>query len=70
MPNTRSSARWQQYVVKEARTCLWTAWPEEGKTFQPDVLFLGGDGRGELAAQGPGDRQGIVGHERARRCHR
>ena len=36
---------------------------EEGKTFQPDVLFLGGDGDGELAPNASVTAK-VVGHER------
>ena len=52
----------KQYVVKEGETILVDHLDrEEGKTFQPDVLFVGGDG--ELA---PSTRVSakVVGHER------
>jgi large subunit ribosomal protein L21 len=40
----------KQYVVKEGENLLVDRLDrEEGKTFQPDVLFLGGNGAGELA---------------------
>jgi large subunit ribosomal protein L21 len=40
----------KQYVVKEGEYLLVDRLDrEEGKTFQPDVLFLGGNGAGELA---------------------
>ena len=49
----------KQYVVKEGETLLVDRLDrEEGKTFQPDVLFLGGDGAGELAPKYLRDRQG------------
>jgi ribosomal protein L21 len=40
----------KQYVVKEGEHLLVDRLDrDEGKSFQPDVLFLGGDGSGELA---------------------
>ena len=36
---------------------------EEGKTFQPDVLFLGGNGAGELAPKSPVTAK-VLGHVR------
>ena len=49
----------KQYVVKEGETLLVDRLDrEEGKTFQPDVLFVGGDGDGELAPSTHGERQG------------
>jgi large subunit ribosomal protein L21 len=54
----------KQYVVKEGEHLLVDRLDrEEGKTFQPDVLFLGGDGAGELAPKASVTAK-IVGHER------
>ena len=54
----------KQYVVKEGENLLVDRLDrEEGKTFQPDVLFLGGDGGGELAPKSSVTAK-IVGHER------
>ena len=54
----------KQYVVKEGESLLVDRLDrEEGKTFQPDVLFLGGDGAGELAPKASVTAK-IVGHER------
>jgi large subunit ribosomal protein L21 len=54
----------KQYVVKEGEHLLVDRLDrEEGKTFQPDVLFLGGDGAGELAPKVSVTAK-IVGHER------
>jgi len=54
----------KQYVVKEGEHLLVDRLDrEEGKTFQPDVLFLGGDGAGELAPKSSVTAK-IVGHER------
>jgi len=54
----------KQYVVKEGETLLVDRLDrEEGKTFQPDVLFLGGEGGGELAPKSSVTAK-IVGHER------
>ena len=54
----------KQYVVKEGERLLVDRLDrEEGKTFQPDVLFLGGDGGGELAPKSSVTAK-IVGHER------
>ena len=40
----------KQYVVREGETFLVDRVDrEEGKTFQPEILFLGGGGDGELA---------------------
>jgi len=35
---------------------------DEGKTFQPDILFLGGDGDGELSPTGAAVTAKVVGH--------
>ena len=54
----------KQYVVKEGEHLLVDRLDrDEGKTFQPDVLFLGGDGKGELAPKASVTAK-VVGHER------
>ena len=54
----------KQYVVKEGEHLLVDRLDrDEGKTFQPDVLFLGGDGAGELAPKASVTAK-VVGHER------
>ena len=54
----------KQYVVKEGEHLLVDRLDrEEGKTFHPDVLFLGGDGGGQLAPSTSVTAK-IVGHER------
>jgi large subunit ribosomal protein L21 len=54
----------KQYVVKEGEHLLVDRLDrDEGKTFQPDVLFLGGDGTGELAPKSSVTAK-VVGHER------
>jgi large subunit ribosomal protein L21 len=54
----------KQYVVKEGEHLLVDRLDrEEGKTYQPDVLFLGGDGAGELAPKSSVTAN-VVGHER------
>ena len=54
----------KQYVVKEGEHLLVDHLDrDEGKSFQPDVLFLGGDGGGELAPSATVTAR-IVGHER------
>jgi large subunit ribosomal protein L21 len=54
----------KQYVVKEGETILVDRLDrEEGKTFQPDVLFVGGDGDGELAPSTTVSAK-VVGHVR------
>jgi large subunit ribosomal protein L21 len=54
----------KQYVVKEGEHLLVDRLDrEEGKTFQPDVLFLGGDGAGRLAPKVSVTAK-VVGHER------
>jgi large subunit ribosomal protein L21 len=43
----------KQYRVHEGERLLVDRLPyDEAKTFHPDVLFLGGDGNGELAPKG------------------
>jgi large subunit ribosomal protein L21 len=54
----------KQYVVKEGESLLVDRLDrEEGKTFQPDVLFLGGEGAGQLAPKVSVTAK-VVGHER------
>jgi large subunit ribosomal protein L21 len=54
----------KQYVVKEGEKILVDRLDrEEGKTFQPDVLFVGGDGDGELAPTTNVSAK-VLGHER------
>jgi large subunit ribosomal protein L21 len=54
----------KQYVVKEGESLLVDRLDrEEGKTFHPDVLFLGGDGAGRLAPKVSVTAK-VVGHER------
>jgi large subunit ribosomal protein L21 len=54
----------KQYVVKEGENLLVDRLDrEEGKTFQPDVLFLGGKGAGELAPKSPVTAK-VLGHVR------
>src|SRR5215210_2500016 len=43
----------KQYVVREGETLLVDRLStDEGKTFQPDVIFEGGDGKAELSPKG------------------
>src|SRR3989442_1306817 len=54
----------KQYVVREGESLLVDRLDrDEGKTFQPDVLFLGGDGAGRLAPKVSVTAK-VVGHER------
>jgi large subunit ribosomal protein L21 len=54
----------KQYVVHEGETILVDRLDrEEGKAFQPDVLFVGGDGDGELAPTTTVSAK-VVGHVR------
>ena len=54
----------KQYVVQEGETILVDRLDrEEGKAFQPDVLFVGGDGGGELAPSTTVSAK-VVAHER------
>jgi large subunit ribosomal protein L21 len=54
----------KQYVVKEGETLLVDRLDRgEGKTFHPDVLFLGGNGSGELSPKTSVTAK-VVGHER------
>jgi large subunit ribosomal protein L21 len=52
----------KQYRVQEGERLLVDRVPtEEGKTFHPDVLMLGGDGRFELAPKGASVTAKVVG---------
>ena len=54
----------KQYVVKEGEHLLVDRLDrDEGRSFQPDVLFLGGDAGGELAPSVTVTAR-VVGHER------
>ena len=54
----------KQYVVKEGESLLVDRLDREaGKTFQPDVLFVGGGGKGELAPKSSLTAK-VLGHER------
>ena len=54
----------KQYVVKEGEHLLVDHLDrDEGKSFQPDVIFLGGDGGGQLAPSVAVTAR-VVGHER------
>jgi large subunit ribosomal protein L21 len=54
----------KQYVVREGETLVVDRIAgDEGKTFQPDVLFLGGNGEGELSPSTTVTAK-VVGHER------
>jgi large subunit ribosomal protein L21 len=53
----------KQYVVREGERFLVDRLDrEEGKTFQPDLLFLGGDKGGELSPKGATVTAKVVGH--------
>ena len=55
----------KQYVVHEGERFLVERLDrEEGKTFHPDVLFLGGDGSGVLAPKAENVTAKVVGHVR------
>ena len=52
----------KQYRVREGERLLVDRLPyEDGKTFHPDVLLLGGDGPGELAPKGAQVTARVVG---------
>ena len=54
----------KQYVVHEGETLLVDRLDrEEGKAFKPDVLFVGGEGDGELSPSTPVSAK-VVGHVR------
>jgi large subunit ribosomal protein L21 len=53
----------KQYRVREGERLLVDRLKtEEGKTFNPDILFLGGDGDGELAPSNAAVTAKVVGH--------
>jgi len=55
----------KQYVVREGEKFLVDRLEaEEGKTFEPDVLFVGGEGDGELSPVGTAVTAKVIGHER------
>jgi large subunit ribosomal protein L21 len=55
----------KQYLVREGETFLVDRVEgEEGKTFQPETLFLGGNGDGELSPKGGSVTAKVVGHVR------
>ena len=55
----------KQYVVHEGERFLVERLDrEEGKTFHPDVLFVGGDGSGMLAPKAENVTAKVVGHVR------
>ncbi|MHB8641997.1 MAG: 50S ribosomal protein L21 [Gaiellaceae bacterium] len=54
----------KQYVVREGEYLLVDRLDrEEGKTFQPDVLFLGGEQGGQLSPKNAGVTAKVLGHE-------
>jgi large subunit ribosomal protein L21 len=53
----------KQYRVREGERLLVDRLKtDEGKTFHPDILFLGGDGDGELSPTGAAVTAKVVGH--------
>jgi large subunit ribosomal protein L21 len=53
----------KQYRVREGERLVVDRLPQdEGKTFHPQVLFLGGDGKGELGPKGVTVTARVVGH--------
>jgi len=55
----------KQYVVREGETFLVDRMDsEQGKTFQPEILFLGGAGEGELAPKSGAVTAKVVDHVR------
>jgi len=55
----------KQYVVREGEKFLVDRLETEaGATFQPDVLFVGGEGDGELSPAGTAVTAKVIGHER------
>jgi large subunit ribosomal protein L21 len=53
----------KQYRVREGERLLVDRLKtDEGKTFQPDILFLGGEGDGELSPAGAAVTAKVVGH--------
>ena len=54
----------KQYTVREGeRLLVDRVGTDEGKTFQPDILFLGGDGNGQLSPSATVTAR-VVGHVR------
>jgi large subunit ribosomal protein L21 len=54
----------KQYRVREGERLLVDRVPtEEGKTFQPEVLMLGGDGKFELAPKGSAVTAKVIGSQ-------
>jgi len=55
----------KQYRVQEGERLLVDRLSmDENKTFHPEVLFVGGDGRAELAPKGVQVTAKVLGHER------
>jgi large subunit ribosomal protein L21 len=55
----------KQYVVREGEHVLVDRLGREaGKTFQPEILFLGGQGTGDLSPKSGAVTAKVVGHER------
>jgi large subunit ribosomal protein L21 len=55
----------KQYVVREGEKFLVDRLETEtGSTFQPDVLFVGGEGDGEVSPAGTAVTAKVIGHER------
>jgi large subunit ribosomal protein L21 len=53
----------KQYRVQEGdRLVVDRLGHDEGKTFQPDILFLGGDGKADLSPKGTTVTAKVVGH--------
>jgi large subunit ribosomal protein L21 len=53
----------KQYVVREGEKLLVDRLDvEENKTFKPDVIFQGGDGKAELAPKGQPVTAKVLGH--------
>ena len=53
----------KQYVVREGEKLLVDRLDvEENKTFKPDVIFQGGDGKAELAPKGQPVSAKVLGH--------
>jgi large subunit ribosomal protein L21 len=53
----------KQYRVQEGdRLVVDRLRHDEGKTFQPDILFLGGDGKAEVSPKGTNVTARVVGH--------
>jgi large subunit ribosomal protein L21 len=53
----------KQYRVQEGdRLIVDRLRQDEGKTFQPDILFLGGDGKADFSPKGTAVTARVVGH--------